>query len=338
MTEQNSEPASDRHTSKEAERPQTLSGLLGDKDAKVATYFDDLKHGRIALPETHDLESALARVKADVGLLGRVAEIARHAAELDHARFPKFFLDWCTNALRASDESLGDWMRMSGHDPHGQLKHLAGRMHAAKDKAEKAPAEACLTIGMCVLMRQFGLEPEDALRAVASTLNKSNERPAIQQNREKDRLGRVLRRAGAVPLTNLATVVRLLDATVVDARQRMSEAVSARQELFDKNLKLKGDLDRSAQHVAQLSNECEQLKQQIINLRAEIDGVKGEADHGEIELKARYRTMLMRRLRPYLSDAAEALQADPPYPDVAGERVRLGLAEIAKEQEWLDRS
>lgn len=318
--------------------PYTLSTLLVEKDAKVSVFFDDLKQRKAASPDRLDFDVALEKVKSDINLLGRVAEIARIASEFDQSSVASPVLQWCANVLRASDEGLNEWMRIAGSDPHVQLRQLAKGLQSAKEKSEKVSAEARLTIGMAVLFRQFAMDPDDALRAVSGGLGGGPEKPGLQQSKDKARLGKILRRAGAGQLTNLATVVRLFDASVIEARRRMLEAETARQELYDKNLKLKAELGSAMAQVSSLSSECENFIRKIASLRAEIDGVKGDADHGEIELKARYRTMLLRRLRPYLNDASDALEADPPFPDVASERVKLGLAEIAKELEWLDKS
>jgi len=337
--DQNSEPFAGSTQASEPIRPSTLTALLGQKEAKVGAFFDDLTQLKLAWPGQSDLDAGLEVVKADPSLLGRVAEIARNASEIEHSRLSQPILDWCADALRASSADLAEWMRIAGSDPHGQLRQLAIKLQSAKEKPDKAAAEARLAIGMSVLMRKFALAPEDALRAVASSLEKGGDKlEAQKKSEERARLGKVLRRAGAGQLTNLAIVVRLLDEKVVDAHQKMRDAQTARQELYDKNLKLKGDLDVASAKIGDLAAERDQLRDDIAKLRAEIQGVKGDADHGEIELKARYRTLLLRRLRPYLSDAAEALQIEPPYPDVASERVKLALSEIAKEQEWLDRS
>lgn len=335
MMDESSEAPVGPASAAEPVRPRTLTELLNQKDAKVGAFFSDLAENKIVLPSQQDFDEALEIVRSDLSLLSRVAEVARHASETELSRLPKPFLEWCADAIRASDAGLAEWMRTAGNDPHVQLRQLAVRLRSAKEKSAKAAAESCLAIGMSVVIRQFALDPLDALRAVASGLGTTGDSP---KSREKAQLGKVLRRVGTSQLTNLAVVVRLLDAAVVDAHQLKLDAEAARQELYDKNLKLKADLDASSNRVSDLAAEVDRLRNEVAQLNADIEGVRGDADHGEIELKARYRTMLLRRLRPYLSDAAEALQADPPFPDVASERVKLGLAEISKEQEWLDRS
>lgn len=312
-------------------RPRALAELLLEKDAKVKTYINDLERGNASLPTQEDKYTSLEAVRSDPLLLERVAEIARYASESEHSRISKLLLEWSVEALRAGASDLQDWMRLSGNDPYVELRQLAARLKLAEEKTGRAVAQATLAIGMAFVLRQFALEPLDALRAVTSGL-------ATEGSNERARLSSVLRRASGRQLGELGLAVRLLDATVDEARKKMLDAEAAKQELYDRTTALKNDLLASQSRADSLIAQIAGLQGEIDRLTADIAGVRGDADHGEIELKARYRTMLIRRLRPYLTDAVEALEADPPFTDVASQRLKLGLAEIAKEQAWLDLS
>jgi hypothetical protein len=57
-----------------------------------------------------------------------------------------------------------------------------------------------------------------------------------------------------------------------------------------------------------------------------------------IEMKARSRQFLARSVKPALRDAEDALQIDPPFVDVAHERIKAVSSDVEKELAWLNQS
>jgi hypothetical protein len=55
-------------------------------------------------------------------------------------------------------------------------------------------------------------------------------------------------------------------------------------------------------------------------------------------MKARSRQFLARNVKPALKDADDALQLDPPFVDVAHERIKAVSSDVEKELAWLNQS
>jgi hypothetical protein len=73
-------------------------------------------------------------------------------------------------------------------------------------------------------------------------------------------------------------------------------------------------------------------------LEVKIGGVMGGADQNMIELKARVRNLLRKKLQPNLDEALLGLEHEPPQVEFAQHRLNILKREIWKEVEWLTKS
>ena len=335
-TRDGAQASSDR-AGKPAIEARTLLEFVAAKDGKAAAFVDAVEKGEIPRPSDAERDAATEYVLGNPAALARVAELSRAAADSKVSSVSQIVLQWAAGVLRESDPRFAEWMALGGATPEIQLRQLSDAVARAADKGEKLIAEARLSIGMAVLTRQFNLDPIEALRAIAYSLGARDRSPAAQA-KDKRLAAKLVRRASGKQLESLSLIARLFDISLSEARLRQSNAEADKQEADDRYSATRVQLERREAEVRELTAELADYKHRVEGLSNDIRGLKGDAAHGEIELKARQRQLLRSRLTPFLKDAREVLENEPPLPDVALERVRLVQTEIERELQWLDKS
>jgi hypothetical protein len=315
--------------------PEMLSEfLLADK---VSARRFVRAHGKRPHFADDDLAQSHLILTEHPALIGRVAELARAGAQsIPH---PTVLLRWCEDVLRAQDHTLREWARDTSQDVRGALDDLLRwaypQIQGKGNPSARQRAEACLLIGLNLLHARRSLSPLDALRSVASaTLARRDERRTGLSDRSAER---VVFQAGAKQLVELARVVAL-------AEREVTLADEARRSAINLVERLQIEITAAEQAREILSSEAQDLKRElslrnlrIEELQADLEGAKTRAFQDASKLKARFRRKT-ERLAGLLADAWDAIDADPPHPAVARERIEIAREAIQEEAECLDKS
>ena len=306
-------------------------------DRASARRFVQLMSKRPTLTED-DLAQSRGMIDAQPKKMGRVVELARAAANF--VPQPGILLSWCEEIVRARDERLRNWALDPGQDAGAAFSELLSWAHPSirgkGDRAKRQLAESCVLVGLNLLIARRGLSPLKALRSLASASQGHSERrggASLERAATKQ-----LMRAGAKLLFELARVAALSEREITAAEDARRTAISFADELRRKNEALEEVSDSLAAHVKMIDQALADRDRRIGELTAELDGTRTHANQDLRLLKARFRRQIGERLEGLLSDAWDALDTNPPHPDVTLERLEMAREVIRKELEWLAQS
>jgi len=316
--------------------PATLSELLL-ADKVSARRFVHLLSKRPALADD-DLARSHDILKAQPSKMVRVIELARVAAEA--VPQPGLLLRWCEQVVRSQDDALREWALDPGQDAAAAFAELLSWAYPIirrkSDRSKRQLAEYCVVAGLIVLAARRALGPLDALRALASAggarregyRSTSLERATIKQ----------LKRAGMKQLFDLARIVALCETEIVAAEDARGAAVGLVGDLRRENQALEEARDVLSAKVRDIGQELDRRDREIAEIAAELEGARTRATQDQSTLKARFRREIGDGLAGLLADAWDAIDTDPPHPDVAKERLEIAREAIRREMEWLNKS
>ncbi len=322
-------------TKKLAIVPETLSEfLLADKVSARRFVRVLVKRPQLA---DDDLARSHGILTEHPTRIGRVAELARAATQ--SVPSPTVLLRWCEDVLRAQDEALSEWARDTSQDARAALDDLLKwaypQIRGKGNPSARQRAEACLLIGLHLLHARRSLSPLDALRSVASaTLAPRDKRRTGSPDRSA---GKLIFHATAKQLFELARVAELAGTEIALAEEARRSASSLVEKLRFEIETAEGARDTLSAEVQDLNRELSIRKSRIAALEADLEGARTRAIQDTSKLKARFRRQ-GERLAGLLADAWDSIDADPPHPAVARERIEIAREAIQEESEWLDRS
>lgn len=322
--------------SKEAEgaaQPSTLSEFLKG-DLPASRYLKRLED-ELGPPSEAERETAAELCISEPELLSKAVDLSRLATdEKVGSRIRQAIRSWSSEIIRGSDPNLQDWGHVGGVSPEGQLSLLATRLKNVRKKEgreEVAQAEQLLRLGLIVTATRLEFDPVDTLASVYQALHpKKPDQGALSR-----RIKNLALRASPKLLESLADLTRLVRFESDPLREELSRKNEQVQSLLARNFGLKRVKEKLEEDVAQLTAERDDLRTKLREAEAKIGGVLGGADQDMIELKARFRNALKRKLEPNLKEANEGLEHDPPNVAVAVHRLGVAEREIRKELEWL---
>jgi hypothetical protein len=317
--------------------PRTLEDYLSAK-CPPAIYFKELSKNRAPLPDDESRRRALEVVLQEARALTRAVELAKAGAdERVDGRTRRAIIIFGSEIVRASGTELSEWGTRGGVSTDTEVGLLARRLRKARASKEKeaiALAEAALLIGLSVCSARADFDIIGALAAVAANLNE----PKLHPHEAAKHVQRTLRRSSVKAVENFALVNTIVAARLEDSSQQLSQSVAQNQLLRDQVRSLQDKVSSQQERIAQLEVDFSAVSAELSKAHGHIAGVKGGAAHEMIEMKARSRQFLARSVKPALRDADEALDIDPPFVDVARERIKAVSSDVEKELAWLNQS
>lgn len=315
--------------------PRSLPDYLKSKGAAASLYLGALDRRETQLPDEAEREATAELIAADNKLLVKVAELVRASIDRKHEPWVrKQMLSWGAEVLRSRRPDLANWGQVASANPDVELGQLAIHLRKArqeKDKVTVSEAELLIVIGMSVLSERADFDVLGALSALYSGLNPTKTDVAAAQKRAK----KALVRASPKLLESFALISKLSSIALEAVRAQFTAASTAVLDIRDRYNVARVTIDNQALEMAALQAQTAQLVTELTAARAQIAGVKGGAAHDMIEVRARFRQFLVRKLSPLVNDASEALNIDPPFPDVTKQRLDLVKNELEKELQWL---
>jgi hypothetical protein len=335
---ENSGPSNDE-TSKKKEAipvPASLAQFLAAERGSARRFVQFLSKG----PELteDDLAQSRGMLDAQPKKMGRVVELTRAAANF--VPQPGTLLRWCEEIVRSRDEGLRDWALDPAQDAAAAFRDLLRWAYPVirgkSDRAKRHLAESCVLVGLSLLIARRGLSPLDALRSLASASPVHGERRgavALERAATKQ-----LMRVGVKQLFELGRVAALFEREFASAEDARHAAIGLADGLRREKDALEQSRDSLTLQLESLDQKLAERDLRIGELTAEVEGTRTHAGQDLRLLKARFRRQIGERLHGLATDAWDALDTDPPHPNVALERLEMARELIRKELEWLDQS
>ncbi len=315
--------------------PTSLSEFLGANKVSSRRFIQHISK-RPALTED-DLARAHALIDAQPAKMGRVVELARAAAGA--VPQPGTLLCWCEQVLRSRDDALHDWALDPDQVSEAAFRELLNwaypLIRGKGDRARRQLAEACVLVGMNLLIARRALAPLHALRQLASASGTHGDRRGTSLERTATKQ---LMRVGVKQLVDLARVAALCDKEMTAVEDAHRAAVGLAGNLRRDKETLENERDALTAKVQGLSRDLDQKESRIVELTADLEGARVRALQDIDKLKARFRREIGERLGGLLADAWDAIDTDPPHPTVARERLEIARDAIRREIEWLNKS
>jgi hypothetical protein len=316
--------------------PDTLSDFLLAEKVSARRFVQDLvKRPPLA---NDDLERSQEIVNAQPSKIGVVVDLARAAAQ--NVPQPALLLSWCEQVVRSQEEALRGWALDPSQDARAALIELLRWRFATVgkkgDRTRRNTAEASLLIGLNSLLARRSLAPLDALRSIASDAEGHR---ATRRSVQPDRLAnKLLVRASVKQLLDLAQIAGLAEAEIAAAEDARRQALSLVNDLRRDKEELEATQNVLNAERQDIERELAERNRTIAQLAVDLEGVRARALQDLSNLKARFRRLFGEGLEGLLADAWDAIDTDPPHPDVARERLEIARKSIRRELEWLDKS
>lgn len=309
--------------------------LLTDKEP-ARSFVQAVAKGQVLADD--DLMRAQEIIDAQPAKMVKVTELVRIAGQ--HAPQPGSLLRWCEQIVRSRDQTLNRWSLDPEQDSREAFQELVAwaypKIKAKGDRTSRQLAEACLAIGLSLLVTRRSLSPLAALQTIAG--EESRARPRTRVMSAEGDVARIIVRSGVKQLQELAQAVALCEAEIrfaeeqqrsamrlVDNLRREREFLEERQSILNRELgDIRGELRERDERITKLSND--------------LEGCETRAQQDQRALKARFRRQIGESLAGLVNDAWDSMDADPPHLNVTRERLEIARETIRRELEWLDKS
>jgi hypothetical protein len=282
-----------------------------------------------------DLARSQGLIDSESAKIARVVELARSAAETVPPA--GMLLRWCEQIVRTRDEALQNWSLDPSESAAGAFRKLVDWAYpltrGKKDRVKRRTAEACVSIGLNVLVARRALSPLDALRELASASGALGDRRTSASLQRT--IAKQLGRAAAKQLFDFARIVSLCNDEITAIEDACRRANGTADELRQQREALENERTILKAELQSLSSDIHRRNSRITELTADLEGAKVRAHQELDKLKARFRREIGERLGGLLGDAWDAIDTDPPHPTVARERLEVARELIQKEIEWL---
>jgi hypothetical protein len=297
----------------------TLTNYFGPKPISAAAFINAVRTERLSRFSEDDIS------RADKLIAANDPDCRRLCALVSKSNLPDAIERWIWLAVqdRLKLAFAGEFSPAEA-DAETTLRYLlqnlAPRLESA-DTIERSHSEILLSLGLSWLVAHRALNPWTALERLASAFYK--DRSAAL------RTARRLLAHGEVREIRAASAV----AGVAHETVRVSRA---EQEMHQrKQVLLQSQLDEARVEIAGLRSQLATVHEERAELTAKLEREKKLLDesrqhwgHDMVDIKARQNNLLRERLKPLLNDAVDALQIQPPAPDIALERVMIALSSI----------
>lgn len=316
--------------------PATLTEFL-KSDASASAYVNELINRDIAIPDEAARDRAVESVVKEPELLPRVIGLTRTALAKDDSRTKAAISTFASNVIRSQDDELADWSTVGGLSTESDLVKLAARVRSARaagDKEALQRAEQVLQLGLAVVCARASFAPIDALAQIYSQFVRNRGSTGRQPSEiVKD----AIVRASIKNLETYGAFHAVLSKELEDARKQLANTT---HELVDQRDRLRTQREQISAHkqeIEDLKAEMRELAERLADAGTHIKGVEGGRDDELNTLRARFRQLLKGKLTPFVSNAQEALEVEPPVTSVARDRLARIKTEIEGELEWLKR-
>lgn len=291
---------------------------------------------RPSISET-DLSHSLQLIREQPSVLKRVVDLARAVADLEPQSL--VLLRWLEQVVRSQDEALREWGRDPAKSAVATLEELTAwatlRIREKGHAARRQEAERLLQIGLNVLLAGRDLTASDTLRAIGQSITRGKSSRHASPDRSARKL---VSRAGMKQLLDLARIAALSDAKLLAVEEAQHRAILQAGRLSREKETLEASHAIHVTKIEELKQQLSERDEQLKQLAADVESTRKRGLQHVHGLNSRFRRIIGEGLAGLLADAWDAIDTDPPHPNVARERIASARETIRSEMEWLDKS
>ncbi len=314
--------------------PETLSAFLLESKSSAVRFVRALS-ARPPLADD-DLSRSHEIINTQPEKIGRVVELARAAVRA--APQPGLLLRWCEQVLRSRDDALREWALDPGQDASSAFGDLLKWAHAYRKQGDREKGrltESSVLLGFNLLVARRSLAPLEALRLIGAKGAEPRETYRVAKGERDAR--KLFSRASYKQLLDFALIAGLSDEEILSVKDELRRANNLVEGLRREKEALEADVETLRKEIDGLNQSLSKRDSKIVELEADIKNVKTRALQDLATLKARFRRQIGEHLAGLLADAWDAIDTNPPHPDVTRERLEIARETIQKELEWLDK-
>lgn len=294
------------------EATSTLSAYFGPAKVSPASFFKALKAAKVRYFTQSDEAQAFELMGNNDPSGDRLWML------ISQSKLPEPIDRWIWKASQDRLKAVvGANFDPLDHDAAQILRALVEFSSAdlgAKEKDKRRKAENWLRVGICWLIEKRSLDAWQIADQISSTLFK-------KQNDAKKIALRVLQRGKWGEFRHAVAVAGLARATVERAQQQRDE-----ERRVVSSLRLQLDAGRSK--INDLLSQLSALREDVVlasealaKVKLQLETERQHWGHNLAEAKAGHQAF-REQIRRLLSDAIDALEIDPPAPDVALRRLK----------------
>ena len=311
-------------SSDEVEVLPSLVGYLGEERVSPSVFFKVLRKNEIKRFRVSDQEAA-ARLMPTTD-----PEMERLWGLMAQASPPEPVDAWMWGAAQSRlKEQLGEAFAAQAHDAgriFRSVLHEFSMGQSSEKREDKKRAENLLRLTICWLVEKRGLKAWQVAEQLCPALFKDSKTAAqvAQRAIQKGKIGEF----------RIAAAMAALGGQMV----KVAEEERTRERSNSNDLRFR--LDDANRKVERLHSNLEDAKKTISDQEtkiAELDQTlvaeRHHWGHDLTEIKAEQKVFLGERLGPLLADAIDALEIEPPAPEIATRRIRTALLAIDEAKE-----
>ena len=305
---------------KAAPVPPTLASYFGAKPVPAGLFFKVVRDSHIGKFADVDVQEAATLMAAHDGDCRRLLALVSQAGRPDAVE------RWLWPAVQRRLKELVpgefDPFEMDAASTLRALRRQLSGLLESREPEKRKRSEAVFMLGVKFLASQRALDAWTALDEVRLAFLTGGKQPTSHA------LRRVLARGRLADVKNAAAIAGLASELVQEARG--SQEIEARRQIL-----LRSELDAAHAEIAALKASVEELKKErdASASRAErsaslLKDSEQHWGHDMADARTQQSTFLKERLGPLLNDAVDALEINPPAPQIAVKRLKSALASI----------
>lgn len=312
---------------KMAKRPQiqpTLSAYFGDKPIPAAAFAKAVKAAKIDRFTSDDIafakEAALEKDADGVLFL----QISTQPSK------PKAIERWIWPAVQSFLRArIPAAFEAVDCDADTTFRHIQRELQhdiANADPRRRKRAETLLTLSLAWLASQRSIN-------VATTLDHLREIFAGTDSSSRETTRMALAEGKIGTLKKISAVANQISASLLETRKTLERERQSHLAALAKLAEASARIANLETQVEKLTHERDASSQEAASAKKIMNESRQHAGNDIVQIKARHRGFLERRLTPLLNDAVDALEAEPASPNITLKRLKSALAAIRENTE-----
>jgi chromosome segregation ATPase len=228
--------------------------------------------------------------------------------------------------LKAALPDDFDLLQADTVETYRSLLRILSASISSAEKDRRESGETLLRLCLAWAVSRRSLDGWTAFEELKSTFFKDDATAARAARK-------VLTRGKIADISNASAVAGLANEAVREARSQ-TEREARRQSTLQAQLNVaQAEITELRTELERVSRERDGIAQQLQDAKVQLDQMRQHWGHDVTDIKARHNALLKQRIIPMLSDAIDALEIDPPAPDIALRRLKLALSSIEAENQ-----
>lgn len=299
--------------------PPSLATYFGEAPVPVRTFFKAVKTAKLRRFEESDEQTASSLMPQND------FDGARLLALVSQSDIPEAVDHWVWVAVQniLRNEVAGNFDPLS-RDPLTVLKSLHRQLSTGiqgKEKAAKRKNENLLRTGVTWLLKKRALDPWDALNELRVIFFPEGQGATRHSKR-------ILTQGKSQEIKTAAAISGLVHEKVRAAQSERDEERRQKSSLQDIISRLEKEKTLVTEELRGTEEKSAALALELAALKQKLNDQQQHWGHDMADIKAKQNSLLRDRLAPLLKDAQDALEIEPPAPQVALKRIRSTIAAI----------